>query len=151
MLLEFTKGGAKACLSPVDVSTALADWDGSPVARLAIPNDIDLARVAQDLTGAEMIDLEFPTFRDGRAYSQARFLRRDYGFSGAICACGDVLSDQLFFMRRCGFSHVALEADHAAASATAALATYRHAYQAAADRVTPVWGLREHARLRRAG
>jgi len=45
----------------------------------------------------------FPTFRDGRAYSQARLLRERYGYRGEVRATGQVLRDQFLFMLRAGF------------------------------------------------
>ncbi|HJO69964.1 MAG TPA: DUF934 domain-containing protein [Rhodospirillales bacterium] len=59
--------------------------------------------VADDLAAFDLIALEFPKFTDGRAYSYARILRERYGFAGELRAVGNVLRDQLFFMRRCGF------------------------------------------------
>jgi uncharacterized protein (DUF934 family) len=52
----------------------------------------------------QRIDLHFPKFTDGRAYSQAFLLRRRLGFQGEIRATGDVLIDQLVQMQRSGFS-----------------------------------------------
>ncbi|MDF1639060.1 DUF934 domain-containing protein [Alcanivorax jadensis] len=51
-----------------------------------------------------VIVLRFPSFRDGRAYSQASLLRTRYGYRGDLRAVGDVLRDQLALMRHCGFS-----------------------------------------------
>ena len=51
-----------------------------------------------------MIALEFPKFRDGRAYSYARLLRERYGFKGELRAVGEVLMEQVFFMVRTGFN-----------------------------------------------
>ena len=67
------------------------------------PNTEDPALLEEDLKSLSLIALEFPTFRDGRAYSQARLLRQRYGFQGELRACGDVLRDQWQFMHRCGF------------------------------------------------
>ena len=69
--------------------------------RLAIANDADPFTL--DLTGVQRIDLNFPKFTDGRAFSQARLLRKRLGFQGEIRATGDVLIDQLVQMQRCGF------------------------------------------------
>jgi uncharacterized protein (DUF934 family) len=60
------------------------------------------AIIEDDLERFEVIALEFPVFRDGRAYSYARLLRERYGYTGEIRAVGDVLRDQLAFMKRCG-------------------------------------------------
>lgn len=69
---------------------------------LALPNDADPLAVSLD--GVQRIDLHFPKFTDGRAYSQAHLLRRRRGFTGEIRATGDVLIDQLVHMERTGFS-----------------------------------------------
>lgn len=54
------------------------------------------------------IEIEFPKFMDGRGFSQARLLREN-GYSGPLRAVGDVLVDQLFYMRRCGFDQFELD------------------------------------------
>ncbi|WP_404990366.1 DUF934 domain-containing protein [Burkholderia pseudomultivorans] len=54
------------------------------------------------------IDLQFPSFTDGRAYSQAYLLRKRFGFAGDLRATGDVLVDQLLLMERTGFSSAVL-------------------------------------------
>ena len=76
---------------------------------LAVANDTDVQTL--DLAGVQRIDLAFPKFADGRAFSQAFELRRRLGFAGAIRATGDVLVDQLLQMQRCGFSEAVLRAD----------------------------------------
>jgi len=60
------------------------------------------------LGGVERIELNFPKFTDGRAYSQAFLLRRRLGFAGDLRATGDVLIDQLVHMQRTGFSSAVL-------------------------------------------
>jgi uncharacterized protein (DUF934 family) len=60
--------------------------------------------IVRDLEHFTMIALEFPAFRDGRAYSYARLLRERYGFAGELRAVGDVLRDQLHLMLRAGFN-----------------------------------------------
>lgn len=59
--------------------------------------------IAPDLEHFAVVALEFPQFRDGRAYSYARLLRERYGFEGELRAVGDVLMEQLHFMIRTGF------------------------------------------------
>ena len=49
-----------------------------------------------------LVEVDFPSFMDGRGYSAARILR-EAGYTGELRAVGDVLVDQLFDMRRCGF------------------------------------------------
>jgi len=103
--------------------------------RLAIANDADPREV--DLTGVEAIELHFPKFSDGRAFSQAFLLRRRLGFTGAIRATGDVLIDQLVQMQRSGFSQAVLRADQDVAHGQALLAHYPAFYQGDAVHTAP--------------
>ena len=89
----------------------LAAQDHQPPAQgdartVALPNDADA--LALPLDGVERVDLHFPSFTDGRAFSQAFLLRRRRGFAGDIRATGDVLIDQLVQMQRTGFSSAVL-------------------------------------------
>ncbi|MEH6651928.1 MAG: DUF934 domain-containing protein [Motiliproteus sp.] len=68
---------------------------------VAIPNDLDAAELASIAAQFALIAVDFPSFADGRAFSQARKLRA-LGFSGQIRAQGDVTWDRLRFMHRCG-------------------------------------------------
>ncbi|MBK0393521.1 DUF934 domain-containing protein [Ramlibacter algicola] len=79
--------------------------DGAKV--LVVTNDTDVAHLVLD--GVERIELQFPKFTDGRAYSQAYLLRRRRKFAGDIRATGDVLVDQLVQMQRTGFSSAVLK------------------------------------------
>lgn len=89
------------------------------------PQD-DPAQLLPDLPTLPVIALGFPVFTDGRAYSQARLLRQRYGFQGELRAIGDVLTDQLAAMARCGFDAFLLRADQSPAAALAALAAGPH-------------------------
>ncbi|MFW2851215.1 DUF934 domain-containing protein [Sphingomonas sp. TX0543] len=88
-----------------------------------------------------LVEVSFPTFRDGRGYSAARILR-EAGYAGELRASGDLLVDQVTFMRRCGFDSFAPQAPIDAAALDRSLARYAHHYQAAADAAVPVWKLR---------
>jgi uncharacterized protein (DUF934 family) len=59
--------------------------------------------IAADLNRFALIALSFPKFGDGRAFSTARLLRDKHGFTGELRAVGNVLSDQIPYMRRVGF------------------------------------------------
>jgi len=67
------------------------------------PNNRKIEELESYLGRLASIALIFPTFRDGRAYSQARRLRGRYGFKGELRATGQVLRDQFLFMLRAGF------------------------------------------------
>lgn len=88
-----------------------------------------------------LVEVDFPTFRDGRGYSAARVLR-EAGYRGELRAAGDVLVDQLLFMRRCGFDSFAPQSPINPAAAERALYRFPEAYQPAADGAVPIWRLR---------
>ena len=95
---------------------------------LVLPNDSDPMEVPLD--GVERIELNFPKFTDGRAFSQAYLLRRRRKFAGDIRATGDVLIDQLVQMHRTGFSSAVLKEGKDAAEAERQFARYAAFYQA---------------------
>ena len=105
-------------------ASAHAGWASGPedAQNVALANDLDPRDLA--LTGVERIDLHFPKFTDGRAFSQAFLLSRRLGFKGEIRATGDVLVDQLAQMERSGFTTAVLRADQNLALAERALASY---------------------------
>ena len=98
--------------------------------------------VADDLAAFDLIALEFPKFTDGRAYSYARLLRERYGFEGELRAVGNVLRDQLFFMRRCGFDAFEVADDVDLGAWLEALGEIDVVYQPAADDRRPFTALR---------
>jgi uncharacterized protein (DUF934 family) len=97
------------------------------------------AALGQDVNQIPLIALNFPEFKDGRPFSSARELRQRLGYTGEIRAIGDVLRDQLFFMRRCGFDAYVLREDQDVDSALKAFADFHEAYQAAVDQPVPLF------------
>ncbi len=85
------------------------------------PDDEEEA-VASWLDAVPLVALQFPSFRDGRAYTQAYMLRSRLGWKGELRAVGDVLRDQLSHMRQCGFTSFAIRADKSADDAVKGLA-----------------------------
>ena len=71
---------------------------------VSLPPDADIETLSHMLPILDLIELEFPNFTDGRAFTQARELRERFGFDGDIRASGEVLRDQLAFMVRVGFN-----------------------------------------------
>jgi uncharacterized protein (DUF934 family) len=67
------------------------------------PNSRDVDDLVPYLERLGSVALVFPTFRDGRAYSQARLLRERFLYRGELRATGQVLRDQFVFMLRAGF------------------------------------------------
>lgn len=98
--------------------------------------------IVNDLGHFSLIALDFPAFKDGRCYTHARLLRDRYGFKGDLRAVGDVLRDQLFYMKRCGFSSFFIREDKDIADALKAFNDFTVKYQTAADGAVPIYKLR---------
>jgi uncharacterized protein (DUF934 family) len=118
-----------------------AFMDQSNATAVRLEPDDDARALIPFLDRLSLIEIAFPKFRDGRGYSSARILR-EAGYTGELRAQGDVLIDQIAFMRRCGFDSFAPETALDPAAVETALSTYDHVYQKAADGAVPVWKLR---------
>ena len=112
--------------------------NGDPTV-LQLPNDADPLAIEVCLDDVERIDLDFPKFTDGRAYSQAFLLRRRLGFKGDIRATGDVLIDQLVQMQRMGFSSAVLKEGVDASAAQRQFDRFAAFYQGDAIQATPLF------------
>ncbi|MBY0422241.1 MAG: DUF934 domain-containing protein [Parvularculaceae bacterium] len=111
---------------------------GSPAgAVILVPSSADMARIGAELSRARGVVLEFPSFRDGRAYTQARLLRERFGFRGEIRAIGEVLRDQILFMARAGFDAFEAPAEQLEGFLEA-LVEFGDFYQSAADDAAPI-------------
>ena len=97
------------------------------------PNNRKVSDLAPHLHRLALIALNFPSFRDGRAYSQARQLREQYGFRGELRATGDVLRDQYLFLVRAGFDVFEVKKDADVKSFVDSAVRYSVFYQPAGD------------------
>src|SRR5579864_3249007 len=97
------------------------------------PNNRDVDELAPFLDRLAVIALVFPTFRDGRAYSQARLLRERHGFRGELRATGQVLRDQFVFMLRAGFDAFEVRKESDAETFAATAKHYSVFYQPTGD------------------
>jgi uncharacterized protein (DUF934 family) len=101
------------------------------------PNDRDLDDLVPYLANVAVVALVFPTFRDGRAYTQARLLRERHGFKGELRATGQVLRDQFVFMLRAGFDAFEVKKQSDAEAFATTVKHYSVFYQPTGDgRVT---------------
>ena len=107
------------------------------------PGD-DARELLPYLDRLRLIEVNFPTWTDGRGYSSARLLR-EAGFTGEIRAVGDVVIDMLSHLKRCGFDAFAPEHPLNPADAEAAFARWDNVYQGTADGRRPIWALRHPA------
>ena len=104
------------------------------------PNDRRVAELEPWLGHLALIALNFPKFRDGRAYSQARLLREHYCFRGTLRATGDVLRDQFQFLVRAGFDSFEVKKPADAAVFAESVARFSVFYQPGADgRAPALW------------
>ena len=101
------------------------------------PNSRKVSELEPYLDRLALIALVFPTFRDGRAYSQARQLREHFGFRGELRATGDVLRDQFLFLHRAGFDAFEVKKDADATAFAETVARYSVVYQPAGDGRAP--------------
>jgi uncharacterized protein (DUF934 family) len=133
--------GADAIPPAGPVIVSLQQWQaqraellqrGTPLG-IRLHSDQPPELIAADLEHFAIVALEFPKFRDGRAYSYARLLRERYGFKGELRAVGEVLLEQLFFMLRTGFDAFEIESTHPLDDYRTALADFSVWYQPAAD------------------
>jgi uncharacterized protein (DUF934 family) len=122
-----------ASSTPADASTITSTTTETQVLRL--PNDADLTTL--DLLGVVRIELDFPKFTDGRAFSQAVVLRRRIGFQGDIRAIGDVRVDLLQQLARCGFTSAVLPNTEAVKTGQQLLAKFSGFYQGDALHAAP--------------
>jgi uncharacterized protein (DUF934 family) len=97
------------------------------------PNNRDPEDLLPYLGKLAVVALVFPTFRDGRAYSQARLLRERYKFTGELRATGQVLRDQFVFMLRAGFDSFEVKKDADADAFAATAKRYTVFYQPTGD------------------
>ncbi|MEN9717739.1 MAG: hypothetical protein RIQ99_617 [Pseudomonadota bacterium] len=104
------------------------------------PGD-DARDLIPHLDRIRLVEVNFPVFGDGRGYSAARVLR-EAGYAGELRAVGEVLVDQLGYMRRCGFDAFAPDSALDPTDADAAFTRYAEVYQPTTDGRAPIWAKR---------
>jgi len=141
---------------PVLVSLELWQSHREPLLERNAPLGVQLRSdqspeaIVEDLDRFSVVALEFPAFRDGRAYSYARILRERYGFAGELRAVGEVLMEQLHFMLRTGFDAFEIEAEDPLTQYRAALEDFSVWYQPTGDGRDTAMRLRQRDQARAA-
>jgi uncharacterized protein (DUF934 family) len=110
-----------------------------------LKNDEPALALGEDVHRLSLIEVEFPKFTDGRAFSQARILRDKLGYKGELRAIGRILRDQYLYMTRCGIDAVELPDDEPIEGYLAALKEFSAWYQPASDGRPTVMELRHPA------
>lgn len=93
-----------------------------------VPGHSDAGDVGPLLDRLALVEIAFPSFKDGRGFTLATRLRKDWGYTGELRASGPVLPDQAAFLLRCGFDSLEI-ADERAPVAEAALSHFSHVMQ----------------------
>jgi uncharacterized protein (DUF934 family) len=121
----------------VSAARFLEDPEGllAKTAKLGViwPNNRDLDDLLPYLDRLAAVALVFPSFRDGRAYSQARLLRERHGYGGELRATGQVLRDQFLFMLRAGFDALEVKKESDAEAFALTAKRYSVFYQPTGD------------------
>lgn len=112
--------------------TVDAFLEQSNAAAVRIEPGDDARALIPHLERLRLVEVNFPVFGDGRGYSSARTLR-EAGYTGELRAVGEVLVDQIGYMRRCGFDSFAPDKPIDEDDAKAAFERWPHVYQRAAD------------------
>jgi uncharacterized protein (DUF934 family) len=128
---------------PVDHGAVTVDsfLDQSSASAVRVEPGDDARELIPHLERLALVEVNFPSFGDGRGYSSARLLR-EAGYQGELRAVGDVLVDQVAYMRRCGFDAFDPDAPIEESDLEAALSRWPEVYQSAADPTTPIWNKR---------
>ena len=121
---------------PAVTVDAFVDQSNAQAVRIE-PGD-DMRELLPHLQRLALVEVNFPAFGDGRGYSSARMLR-EAGYEGELRAVGDVLVDQLAYMRRCGFDAFEPDQQFDMDDVKAAFERWPEVYQNAADDRTPIW------------
>jgi len=112
--------------------------DQSNATAVRIESGEDVRQLLPFLDRLALIEVDFPAFGDGRGYSAAQILREE-GYQGELRASGDLLVDQLPYMKRCGFDSFAPDKPIDAEVMQRSIDRYEHVYQATNDSRTPIW------------
>jgi uncharacterized protein (DUF934 family) len=137
--VQFRFRDAEPVADPGVTVDAFGEQTNAAAVRLE-PGD-DARDLIPHLARLQLIEVNFPVFGDGRGYSAAR-IWREAGYQGELRAVGDVLVDQLAFLRRCGFDAFAPEVPLDPADAEAAFARFAEVYQPTTDARAPIWAKR---------
>ena len=117
-------------LERVDAEWVLGPLDEGP-GLLRLDPGQDIAATPPALDGVSVVRLDWPQFKLGQAFTQARLLRSRYGFAGQVRAGGALFRDQALFAHRCGVDAFEVPDEAAAAGFIEALSAYGAFYQAA--------------------
>ena len=112
---------------------------GNALVGVWLDSDEGPEELAPHLGTISFIGINFPKFADGRGYSYARILRDRMTYTGELRAIGDIMHDQMFYLKRCGFDAFAIRDDKDAEVAMTGLNDLSECYQAATVQAQPLF------------
>lgn len=95
--------------------------------------------IPDDINRFPVIAVDFHKFTDGRGYTIASRLRNQLKYRGELRAMGDILRDQLFYLKRVGFDSFALREDQDLQAVMAGFDVFSVTYQASTDDALPLY------------
>lgn len=122
---------------PIDITISLQRWDQEQAnikdyaGRVGVrlnPEDSPES-LPSSLIDAPLIEINFPTFTDGRGFSIAKILRTHLNYEGEIRAVGQFMLDQIFYLSRVGVNAFALGNEKNLADAMAMFNEFTETYQ----------------------
>jgi len=104
-----------------------------------LPGDVELENIEPLLGRVALIAVDFPAFSDGRGLSLAVLLRTRCGFRGELRAIGDVHTDMMHYLERCGFDSYLLPDGRDPQTALNALSSLTDFYQGSVAQPLPAY------------
>ncbi len=98
-----------------------------------------LISAEKDINIFPLIAVFVERFQDGRIFTLGNLLRTRHQFKNTLRAFGDVLQDQLFYLKRSGFDSYLIKEGKDPNEALKALQSFSDPYQGAVDIKEPVW------------
>lgn len=93
-----------------------------------------ISKLKEDINDFNVIGIYIEKFADGRIYSMGNLLRQKYNFINDLRALGDILKDQLFFLRRSGFTSFLIKEGKDSEDALKGLGDFTYSYQGMHER-----------------
>jgi len=104
-----------------------------------LDSEDDPYELSDEVGNLPLIAVNFPIFRDGRAFSSAAILRQRLGYTGELRAIGDVLCDQAFYMKKCGINSFELPDSGHADDFIRAFSDFTDSYQSTVEVTDPLF------------
>ncbi len=114
---KFLPDDAELPDEPIDITVSLKRWIQDQEILKKYPGKLGIRLNPDDsidslpsfLKKVPLIEINFPTFTDGRGFSIAQILRTQFNYESEIRAVGEFMLDQIYYLSRVGVNSFALE------------------------------------------